>query len=385
MHGSPYATLTWTSILSISYLLVMITAPWLGAYADSSGNHKLILYVATFFCCVPTMGLGFCNAEMFLTIVILLVVSNFSYSVHQDITASYLVNFCEAKQLGKISGFGWSWGFIGGITTLILCLLWILNAANFLDNTIITTKTKVTGAMLITGGIFGAVSFLALVKLKKFQFSNSKKDWKGAWSRIIKDFKRGENSKDLYDFLFCIFVYQSGIATVITIAAIYAKEVMDFSIDQTIVMILIVNFSACIGAFGFGWLQDKVGHKRSLLVSLITWLFTTILFFLADSHIVFWFAANFAGLAMGASQSGARAAIAYMSPLNKQAENFGLWGFSINAASAVGPCAYGLTTVLTNNNHRLAIIIVGVFFLLGIFLLMRCKFRTPSEIKNCSK
>jgi UMF1 family MFS transporter len=80
---------------------------------------------------------------------------------------------------------------------------------------------------------------------------------------------------------------------------------------------------------------------------------------------------------MGSSQCGARAAIAYMSPINKQAENFGLWGFSINAASAVGPFIYGLITFLTENNHRLSIIVVAVFFVIGILLLMRCKFRSP--------
>jgi UMF1 family MFS transporter len=145
-------------------------------------------------------------------------------------------------------------------------------------------------------------------------------------------------------------------------------------------MILIVNFTACIGAFIFGFLQDKIGHKKSLFISLIFWLLTVILISTANSTEIFWVAANFAGLAMGASQSGARAAIAHMSPLNKQAESFGLWGFSINAASAVGPLIYGLVTVLTNNNHRLAITVVGFFFMFGIFLLMRCKFRSPDQL-----
>jgi UMF1 family MFS transporter len=279
MEGNINATLTWTSILSISYLLVMITAPWVGAYADSSGNHKTILYAATLFCSVPTVGLGFCGPETLLLAAILLVISNFSYSVHQDITASYLVTFCKGNQLGRISGFGWAWGFVGGITTLILSLLWIHNASYFLANTTITTQVKVAGAMVITGVIFGVVSLIALLRLKKFKPPYADENWKGAWSRILKSLNRKDESKDLYDFLLCVFVYQSGIATVITIAAIYAKEVMNFSIEQTIVMILIVNFTACVGAFGFGFLQDKIGHKNSLLLSLIFWLLTVALIF----------------------------------------------------------------------------------------------------------
>ena len=186
----------------------------------------------------------------------------------------------------------------------------------------------------------------------------------------------------LYDFLLCVFVYQAGIATVITVAAIYAKEVMNFSIEQTIIMILIVNFSACIGAFVFGFLQDRIGHKKSLLLSLIFWLLTVTLIFFSNSNQVFWIAANFAGLAMGASQSGARAAIAHMSPINQQAENFGLWGFSINAASAIGPLMYGLVTFITKNNHQLSILVIAGFFLAGIFLLLRCKFRSADEMEE---
>ncbi len=373
------ATFVWTSILSVSYLLVMITAPILGAYADSYGAHKKILFWTTILCSFATIGLGFCTTGSVIVAGVLLVVSNFAYSVHQDITASYLVNFCEAEQLGKISGIGWAWGFIGGITTLIFCLFWIFNASYFLDSELVNQETKVAGAMIITGSIFALVSFFSLLNLSNHKYLNPNCNWKAAWNRTINTLRKRKDSKDLYDFLFCVFVYQSGIATVITVAAIYAQQVMNFTIEQTIIMILIVNFTACIGAFVFGFLQDKIGHKKSLLFSLILWLITVTLIFFSQTPQSFFLAANFAGLAMGGSQSGARAAVAYMSPLDTQAENFGLWGFSINAASVVGPFLYGSMTFLTGNNHRISIIMVGGFFLISIFLLIKCKFRGPIE------
>ncbi len=379
MEGSTNATLIWTSILSVSYLLVMITAPLLGAYADSHGTHKIILFWATISCSLTTICLGFSTPGSVFLAGVLLVVSNLSYSVHQDITASYLVNFCESSQLGKMSGFGWAWGFVGGITTLILCLLWVFNAAFLLGTPTVNIQTKVSGAMVITGSIFAFISFFALLNLGDFKYLNTNSNWKTAWTRTIKALGSRKKSKDLFDFLFCVFIYQSGIAIVITVAAIYAKEVMNFSVEQTISMILVVNFSACIGAFVFGFLQDKIGHKKSIFISLIFWLITVAMIFFAESSQFFWIAANFAGLAMGASQSGARAAVAYMSPVDKQAENFGLWGVSINAASVLGPFLYGLATFFTNNNHRISILLVGVFFLTSIFLLIRCKFRPPAQ------
>tara|TARA_A100001011_G_scaffold395913_1_gene492281 strand:+ start:1026 stop:2336 length:1311 start_codon:yes stop_codon:yes gene_type:complete len=379
MEGSDNGTLAWTSILSLSYLTVMVTAPWIGAYVDSTGKHKKILYLATIFCVFPTLCLGFFGPGMFFLCAIFLVISNFSYSVHQDITASYLINLCEQQHLGKISGFGWAWGFVGGLITLILCLLWVSYVPVIFEDPVLYNQIKVSGSMVITASIFGVVSFTAIKKLKKFRYPNHSLNWKKAWHKVLKNLQKRDDRKDIFDFLLCVYVYQSGIASVITIAAIYAKEVMNFNIDQTIYMILIVNITACVGAFGFGWLQDFIGHKLSLLFSLFTWLATVIIIYFAQEIWIFWLAANLAGFAMGASQSGARAAIAHMSPKNEQASNFGLWGFSINAASATGPFVYGLITFLTNNDHRLAIIALGIFFILGILLLLRCQFRGSEE------
>ena len=361
----------------------MISAPILGAYADHSGKHKEILTFATISCALATLALSFCEQGMVFYAAFFMIISNFSYSVHQDISAAYLVNICDKKNLGRVSGFGWAWGFLGGIFTLLLCLTWISLVPNFHLHTVSSDQLGVSGSLIITAAIFAVVSLLSLSKLNKPLITKRNPNWSNVWKTFFLKIKKNETlSRDLFNFLLCIFVYQSGIATVITIAAIYAKEVMGFTIEQIILLILVVNITAFFGAFVFGWVQDYLGHKKSLLIALWIWFLTTIIIFFAEDSWVFWLSANLAGLAMGASQSGARAAIAYLSPAGSQATNFGLWGFAINAASIIGPFFYGLITLLTDNNHRVAILGVAVFFLLGIVLLLRCSFVVKIHEKN---
>ena len=373
MQGSIDATFVWTVILSISYFFVMVSAPIIGAYADYKNFHKQFLIISSIACVISILFLGFSKEGTIFFTAFFLVISNISYSIHQDISAAYLVSFAEDKSLGRVSGFGWSWGYLGGLLSLFICLFWITLLTNYYPN--VSINITVLGTMVITAFIFFVSSFYALVNLKKLKIIDAEPHWERAWTRFILNIKLSANNKDLFNFFICIFFYHAGIAAVITIAAIYAKEVMFFNIKQTIFLIIVVNITASVGATIFGVLQDKIGHKLSIRLVLLLWLSMVFLLYFSDSLILFWLAANIAGLAMGASQSGARAAIAYMSPLNKQAENFGIWGFFVNAAAMVGPPVYGFVTLVTSNNHKIAILTVGVFFLLALLQLERCKFR----------
>jgi UMF1 family MFS transporter len=99
-----------------------------------------------------------------------------------------------------------------------------------------------------------------------------------------------------------------------------------------------------------------------------------VLAWFATSQALFWLAAHFAGLAMGASQSGARAAVAYLSRPGREAETFGLWGVAVNGSAILGPVVYGFTTWLTDGDHRTAILVTGLFFVAGLLLLFRVDF-----------
>jgi MFS transporter, UMF1 family len=171
--------------------------------------------------------------------------------------------------------------------------------------------------------------------------------------------------------LLCAVFYQAGIAVVVALAAVYADQAMNFSQADTMALVFVVNIAAAAGAFVFGYWQDRLGHKRALALTLLVWIAMVLIAAFTESRAMFWLAAALAGLAMGSSQSGGRAMAGNLIPSARLAEFFGLWTFAVRLAAIIGPITYGLVTWLTDNNHRLAILVTGSFFVIGLALLRR--------------
>ena len=186
---------------------------------------------------------------------------------------------------------------------------------------------------------------------------------------ILDTLKSAWQFRDLRRFLVCILFYQAGITAVISLAAIYAEQAMKFTTQQTITLILVVNITAAAGAFGFGYLQDRIGHQRALALTLVGWIVMVGIAYFAETRETFWVAANLAGLCMGSSQAAGRAVVGYLAPPARLAEFFGLWGLAVKAASIFGPLTYGAVTWLFEGNHRLGILTTGLYFVIGLLLL----------------
>jgi UMF1 family MFS transporter len=164
--------------------------------------------------------------------------------------------------------------------------------------------------------------------------------------------------------------YQGGVAVAITLAAIYAEQVIGFQPQETMVLIFVLNIAAFVGALIFGHVQDRLGHKLALSLTLLGWVATCFIAALSTDKATFWWAAGIAGFCMGSSQSAGRAMAGLMVPAHRLGEFFGLWTFAIRLASILGPLTYGLITWLSDGNQRLAIGSTSVLFVLGLVLLM---------------
>jgi UMF1 family MFS transporter len=136
-------------------------------------------------------------------------------------------------------------------------------------------------------------------------------------------------------------------------------------------LVFLVNIASALGAFGWGYVQDWVGHRRALGLTLGGWIVMTVLAVAATDAPLFWAAAVVAGLCMGSSQSAGRALAGVFAPKPKLAEFFALWTFATRLAAIVGPLTYGVVTLVTAGNHRLAFLVTGLFFVLGLVLLRR--------------
>ncbi|MDH4096452.1 MAG: MFS transporter [Betaproteobacteria bacterium] len=360
---APWATFAWTAALSLSYLAVLLTAPLIGAWADAHAAKKRLLGIATAGCVLSTAALVLPGPGAVALAIAFIVLSNFFFSVGENLIAAFLPELADAKAMGRVSGWGWAFGYLGGLVSLGISLIYITwaqgrgqGAAQFVPAT-----------MLITAALFALCATPTFLFLRERAVPQPR-DGK-AWARVLDTLRHARQYRDLRRFLVCILFYQAGIMAVIALAAIYAQEAMKFTQQQTIVLVLVVNVTAAAGAFGFGYLQDAIGHVRAMALILAGWIVMIALAYLADDAPKFWVAANLAGLCMGSSQAAGRAIVGYLSPRRREAEFFGLWGLAVKAASIFGPLTYGAVTWIFQGDHRLGILAVGAYFVVGLALL----------------
>ncbi len=367
--NAPWATLAWTLALALSRALVMLTMPTLGAYADLRAAKKRVLMFTTAGCVVMTAGLALVGTGQVALAIVLIVLSNLFYAYGESMTAAFLPELARPASIGQVSGWGWSFGYFGGMLALGIGLAYVLWA----QARGIPATDYVPVTMLITAAIYGFASLATFALLRERALPQPDALREGgliaSLRRIGQTFREARAYRDFIWLLGCGFFYQAGIAVVIALAAVYAEQVLGFKQIETMMLIFLVNIAAAAGAFAFGYWQDRIGHKRALGVTLVGWVVMTLLAYMATGPALFWVAAVVAGLCMGSSQSAGRAIVGLFAPSQRLAEFYGLWAFATSLASIVGPVTYGLVTWLTAGNHRLAILSTALFFVVGWFML----------------
>ena len=370
-QGAPWATLAWTLLLSVSYVIGMLVMPALGAYADVHARKQLLMGVVTAGCVVATALLALVGEGDLWLAAPLIVVSNLCFAAGVTFNSAFLPELSKPEALGKVSGWGWSLGYLGGLLALGLCLAYVLAAQA--RNEPATSYVPVT--MLITAAVFALASLPAFTVLKERAVPQSNASvrmlLRESTARLWSTLSRIHEFRDFGWLMLCGLLYQAGLSVVIALAAIYAQEVMKFTTAQTMTLVLLVNVTAAIGAFLFGYVQDAIGHKRALALTIAGWIAMIAVAATTTSAGGFWLAANIAGLCMGSSQSAGRAMVGVFAPGHRLAEFYGLWNASVWLSAIIGPVTYGMVTWLTDNDHRLAMMITGMYFVAGLVVLAK--------------
>ncbi|MGA0570649.1 MFS transporter [Variovorax sp. VNK109] len=368
-----WATFAWTLALSISYAIVILTMPSIGAYADLRAAKKRLLMLFTIGCVLATAALAltprFSGVSGVAVAMVLIIISNVFFTYGESLTAAFLPELAKPDALGKVSGWGWGFGYFGGMLSLGLSLgyvLWAqsqgLPASHFVPVTMLITATIYGLAAVVTFRLLGE---RAVPNPNALQTSGLKASLK----QLQNTFRQARRYKDFMWLMACAVFYQGGVAVAITLAAIYAEAVIGFKQQETMVLIFVLNFAAAGGAFAFGYWQDRIGHKLALGITLVGWIATCVIAAAATTKGHFWWAATIAGLCMGSSQSAGRALAGMFAPPKQLAEFYGLWTFAIRLASIIGPLSYGVITWATGGNQRLAILSTAGLFAMGLVLL----------------
>jgi len=366
--GADWATLLWTTVVAISYVIVMVIGPPLGAWADRRAAKKRVLALATVGCVLTTLALAPISAQgnaLLWVACIVFIASNVFYALGENFTAAFLPELATSQHIARVSAWGWSLGYVGGLLTLGVCLWWV-------------TSQQATGAkaidyvpmtLVITAAIYAVATIPTFLFLRERAQARPATVREGVWRGLMRSLAQLRQFPDLRRFFWAGLAYQAGLAVVITLASVYAEQALGFKMADTIKLLLVVNVSAAIGAFVFGYVQDRIGHKRTLALTLVMWIVTVVIAYAWHTQAGFWVAANLAGLCLGASQSGGRALVGVLSPKAQVAEFYGLWGLVVRLAGVIGPMFYGVVTWITQGNHRLALLVTGLMFVVGLLLL----------------
>jgi UMF1 family MFS transporter len=367
--GAPWATFAWTAALAVANAVVLLTAPGIGAYADLRACKKRLLVWTTLGCVLATAALAWTGPGTLALAVALVIVSNACFGTGENLVAAFLPEIGRPEALGKISGWGWSLGYVGGLLALGLCLAWIALAGQ----RGVPASEAVPGTLVITAALFAVASLPTFLLLRERATPQTPEASGGgaraAVSRFVDTLTHARRYRDLARFLVCVVFYQAGVSTVIAIAAIYAAVAFGFTTAETIQLVLVVNITAALGAFAFGQVQDRLGHVRTIAATLLVWIATALLAYFATTRPLFWVVANMAGLALGASQSAGRALVGYLSPEDRRAEFFGLWGLAVKLSQIIGPLTYGLVTWMSHGDQRTAMLVTSLFFVAGLAIL----------------
>lgn len=360
----------WGISLSITKALVMISAPLLGAFADFSGAKKKFLLFFYLGCIALTASLGIVGEGEVKLAMVLFILANFCFSSTEYFISAFLPEIAPSNLIGRISGLAWGLGYFGGIGALICSVVilevwdrpyswvWIMVAAWFF--------------------VCGLPTFIFVKERHKHEaLPPGQSVYLIGFTRLVETAREASKFRQLLRFLVIYAIFNCGIESVIGYASLIAKELMDFDVPQLGVFLIVLNLVAACGAFGGGWLQDKIGTRRTISLALFGWLSAVVLaaFIKPDEAgnittfdtVVFWTVGALVGLSMGATFSASRALVGLFSPIDRSAEFFGLWAVSSRAGAVVGPLVFaGMTSIA---GMRAGVLSLGVFFALGLGLM----------------
>lgn len=359
-------TVLWTRALNISAIAVALAMPVMGAIADFSGRKKQFLLVTTAGCIALSAALFFVKPGMVLEALILFVAANILFEAAAVFYNGFLPELTTTERMGRVSGLGWSMGYVGGLLCLIVALgmirLWspeepLLNVR--------ATNLLVAGWYLV----FAIPLFLWVRERQKRRSAPLRLYAEAGFRRVGRTFRQLGTYREVAKLLLARLVYNDGLVVIFGMAAIYVGTVYGMDFDAILVLGISVNIAAGIGAFAFGFVNDRIGAKRTILITLVVLSAATVLGATAPDFRTFWVAAMLVGLMVGPNQSASRAMLATFTPDRKQGEFFGFFAFSGKLASVAGPLLYG-SVVAATGNQRWAMASILVFFVVGGFLLL---------------
>jgi UMF1 family MFS transporter len=374
--------LLWSTALSVSYLIVLCSAPVFGAIMDYTGSKKKFLFGSCILTVVATAALYFVQPGYILPGMLLIIASNVGFSYSEAFVSSFLPGLGPPEDLGKISGYAWGLGYFGGLASTAIVMFGLGAGVYTLEN---FANLRLVGPA--TGAFFLIASIPTFLWVRERSAARplpaGENYFTVGFKRLKKTFQDIRDYRDLMVLLASFFFAYAGLSIVIAFAFIYGDQVVRWTGATQILMFVITQFTAAAGAFLFGIIQDRWKAKQTFILTLLLWIVAVGLIYGVDSVTAFVNGATgasfkqehvflvigcIAGLGLGSTQSACRAMVGLFSPDTKAGEFFGLWSFSNRLSSIFGLMGLGL--LQTQFGLQKAVLVCSVFFFIAAVIVL---------------
>ena len=364
-------TSMWGWTIALSGLFLAFFAPLIGYLGDIKRNvSKYFLIVSSLIVVVLCCCLWFAKASssyIYFTL-ILIFIANSLFEMGQIFYNSEILNFKKNVPLGEFSGKAWSSGYLGGILCLVLILFLIILP----NNNLLGLNKEEFEHIRICGPVVGIwfliFSFPFLYKItrsKTIPKKDNKKDF-------IKSLKSNIKNKNKLNFLIARMFYTDGLITLFSFGGIYASGTFDFNFNDIIIFGIAINMSAALGSYSFGYLEDRIGIKKVIMISLCSLIIISFVILIISNKTLFWLLGISIGFFIGSIQSSSRTAIIKLSSQEQLKSMFGLYAVSGKITNFLGPFFVAVATSLFDS-QRMGMSTILIFLVIGTIIFSRTK------------
>lgn len=366
-------TSLWSAAVSVSAILVALTAPYVGAIADRGGYRRSFLVLSSLICVAGTVLLFFPGEGDILFALSTFLVANVAFELSYVFYNSFLPDVAPPEKIGWVSGYGWGLGYVGGLLCLVVALLVFVLPDEPLFGLSKETGTNVRATNLLVAAwyaVFCIPTFIFVRQRIVGERAVGRDVFRAATQQIVSTLKEIRHYRQIFRLLIARLVYNDGLVTIFAFGGIYAQGTFGFTTQDIILFGIVINLAAGLGALALGRLDDWLGGKRTILITLIGLFIAGVLAIVAQDRITFWAAALLIGLMVGPNQSASRSLLGRFVPADKETEFFGFFEFSGKATAFLGPALLGWFTAMFESQRAGVATVLG-FFLIGGLLLLR--------------
>ncbi|HCR44872.1 MAG TPA: MFS transporter [Marinobacter hydrocarbonoclasticus] len=367
-------TRAWGNIVGIAGVVIAILAPILGAIADQSGRRKPWLISFTLLCVVSSAMLWTVTPDQsqFWTAALWVGLGTLGAEFAFIFYNSMLPDLARPERTGRWSGWAWGLGYVGGIASLVVALYGFIEADGTFFNLDRDAAEHVRATFVLVAVwylVFALPAFFFIPDRPSTGLSLGAATRAGL-VQLKESIAHVRQYRDIVRFLVARMLYTDGLATIFTFGGVYAAGTFNMSPTEVLQFAIALNVTAGLGALGFAWIDDALGGRNTILLSLVGLGCSAFAILVVDGATAFWIWGMILGIFVGPLQSASRSHLARVAPPHLQTQMFGLFAFSGKATAFAGPLLVGWVTSVTDS-QRWGMSTILLFLLIGFVLMLK--------------